>query len=192
VGSPDVLVAPEDEHLKISFIREIQRFIATSPVKSSLKTIYIPRAFRLTQVAQNAFLKTLEESPDYVQIYLYLSHLDQLISTVVSRCQVHYQVSPFILPAPVNASPLVAELNQSSLSHRVTLADNAAKTREQAIDVCHQLIDSLRRMQFTHPDALTAHRLKLLAEADLHLKGNANPHLTLEHVFIHWPLPNTH
>jgi hypothetical protein len=182
-SSVDVLIAPEDDHLKISFVRAVQKFISTSPIKDKRKIIQIPNAGRLTLTAQNALLKTLEEPPEYAQINLYLTHRDQLLPTILSRCLIINQTQSENLTS--HESEILSKLD-SSLPDRMLLADTYAKNRDLALSTCQDLINSLRQLQFSSPTKNNAHRLKLFHEGFVHLKGNSNPHLTLEHIFIHW------
>jgi DNA polymerase III subunit delta' len=183
IPSADTLVAPEDDHLKIDFVREIQKFISTSPITDKAKIIQIPNAVRLTIPAQNALLKTLEEPPEYAQINLYLAHKDQLLPTIQSRCVIINQSEA--LAIKTSTSDLPQKL-KASLSERVMLADTYTKNRDLAVGTCQELIDSLREEQFALPTKINAQRLRLLNEGIFHLVGNANPHLTIEHIFIHW------
>jgi hypothetical protein len=160
-----------------------------------MKSIIIYPAQQLTLPAQNALLKTLEEPPLYVQIYLIIKNQDQLLPTILSRCEVKYlpsnstgQVYP-----PLSVSPeiknLVTSLDTSSIGKRLILTDIVAINRESALIFCTELINYLRAKNLRQPSRERSGQLKNTQEAITHLLGNANPRLTLEHLFLHWQLP---
>jgi len=88
---PDVfLLKPEKEgsHLGIDRIREVIKNIGLKPYEAKVKVYIIDDAAYLTQEAQNALLKTLEEPPsDSVIIFIAESSGD-LFPTIESRSQV--------------------------------------------------------------------------------------------------------
>lgn len=98
---------------KIEEIRDLQRVIATG------QSVIISNAQNLSEEAQNAFLKTLEEGS--ATIILLAPSEDDLLPTVVSRC--------FIFSKKV--SPYQGET--------FTKIENI-KTREEALDYIDNLI----------------------------------------------------
>lgn len=93
---PDlILVTPEDRtaHLKIDQIREVERFLALTPIESAHKIALIGDFERATVGAANALLKTLEEPPSYAHLVLLALDADLLLPTIVSRAQ-HIPLRP--------------------------------------------------------------------------------------------------
>ncbi|MGC9469338.1 MAG: DNA polymerase III subunit delta' [Anaerolineae bacterium] len=88
---PDVMdIGPEDRtsSLKISLIRDVERFLTLTP-KESLHKVALIRSFeRATIGAANALLKTLEEPPSFAHLILLATDADLLLPTIVSRTQV--------------------------------------------------------------------------------------------------------
>jgi DNA polymerase III subunit delta' len=87
---PDfVLVEPEDRtaHIKIDQIRDVERFLALTPVESAHKLVLIRSFEQATLGAANALLKTLEEPPAYAHLLLLAANADLLLATIVSRTQ---------------------------------------------------------------------------------------------------------
>jgi len=104
---PDHLaVAPEDAkaRLKIERIREVERFLALTPIESPCKVALIGDFERATIGAANALLKTLEEPPSYAHIILLATDADLLLPTIVSRAQ---QIVLRPLPSRLIADALV-------------------------------------------------------------------------------------
>ena len=183
----DTRVSPPTVKLGLPLVHEWQHFLATPPLQSSVKTLLIEQAARLTITAQNALLKLFEEPPAYARIILTLDSRDQLLPTLLSRCTIQTDLSPPRHPEPTEGlEPLITDLNSASLGHLVTLAQPYATTRDNAINLVTQLLHYHRSLNQHTPSLITTHRLSLLATTLTHLQANANPHLTLEHLFIHW------
>lgn len=80
------LIESEDgKSIKINQIRDLQNDVAIKPLKSNKKIYVILDADKMNEQAQNCILKTLEEPPIYVSIFLITSFPEKLIDTVNSR-----------------------------------------------------------------------------------------------------------
>lgn len=73
--------------IKKSDIQELQKDIKIKPFKGNRKVYIICQADNITPEAQNSFLKTLEEPPDFATIILTTVNKEKLLPTIVSRCQ---------------------------------------------------------------------------------------------------------
>lgn len=82
----DTHIINTEEEKGIAAVKEIIKKTAQKPFNSSLSSIIILEADGLTQEAQNALLKTLEEPPEMSQIILTAPNKTTLLPTVVSRC----------------------------------------------------------------------------------------------------------
>lgn len=69
----------------IDDIRKIKEFLSRKPGSSGLKTIFIIDAHKLNREASNAFLKILEEQPEYAFLFLFTHNSDLLSKTIISR-----------------------------------------------------------------------------------------------------------
>ena len=88
---PDLdLVVPEEGHqdVLIDQIRELQHRLALAPYAAAYRIALLPDVQHVTEQAQNALLKTLEEPPDKVVLLLTVNALESLLPTIVSRCEV--------------------------------------------------------------------------------------------------------
>lgn len=85
---PDVIVVdePEEKSVKIKLIRDVQSDAYIRPNEGKRKVYIIPRAGLLTEEAQNALLKLLEEPPAYAVFLLLTDNAEKLLPTVRSRC----------------------------------------------------------------------------------------------------------
>lgn len=86
---PDVQsVAAVKNVIQIDQVRALQADAALSPLEGQYKVFIISEIERATLPAANALLKTLEEPPPQVVLLLTSNHRDQVLSTILSRCQV--------------------------------------------------------------------------------------------------------
>ncbi|MDO5328759.1 MAG: hypothetical protein Q4E88_01485 [Coriobacteriia bacterium] len=69
-------------------IKEIVRSSNLTPIQGDKKVYIIKNAESLGTSGANAFLKTLEEPPDFDVFILLANNLDNVLPTIVSRCQV--------------------------------------------------------------------------------------------------------
>jgi DNA polymerase III delta prime subunit len=149
----------------IDQIRELEKFVATG------QSVIIKNAQNLTEEAQNAFLKTLEEPPADTTIVLLAPNEDYFLPTILSRCQ--------IIELPPEEST-VRDQNQEILQW-IEVGDKengfhwaeSIKHREEAIEA----IDSLIVASGTK-------YLRQLLQAKKYLQANTNVRLTLENLFL--------
>ncbi|MBE5910503.1 DNA polymerase III subunit gamma/tau [Pseudobutyrivibrio sp.] len=68
-------------------IRKIKEEVSYGPTQGKYKVYIIDEAHMLTDAAENALLKTLEEPPSYVIFILATTEVDRIQITIRSRCQ---------------------------------------------------------------------------------------------------------
>ena len=86
---PDIqLITAEKSTIQIAQVRALQADAALSPLEGRYKVFIIREIEQATPPAANALLKTLEEPPPQVVLLLTSAHRDQLLPTIVSRCQI--------------------------------------------------------------------------------------------------------
>lgn len=73
--------------ISIEQVRRVCASLAMRPVRGTHKVGIVDQAERLTDEAQNALLKTLEEPRGSATLILVTSNLDVLLPTIRSRCQ---------------------------------------------------------------------------------------------------------
>ena len=82
-----LIIMPKGASLKIEQIRELQGLVKYGPSISAYLVVIVEQADSLTDQAQAAFLKTLEEPAPGVVFILLIEREDKLVKTIVSRCQ---------------------------------------------------------------------------------------------------------
>ncbi|MFA6142208.1 MAG: DNA polymerase III subunit delta' [Candidatus Omnitrophota bacterium] len=88
---PDIfLVSPEKagSSIGIDKVRAVIKNIGLKPYEAGTKVYIIDDAMNMTQEAQNALLKTLEEPPSDSVLIFIVDNQRGLLSTIESRCQV--------------------------------------------------------------------------------------------------------
>jgi DNA polymerase-3 subunit delta' len=77
---------PQHKEISVDQIREVQRAVSLAPFEGRTRVAIIDPADKLSEEAQNAFLKTLEEPPPNAVFVLIATRGDALLPTVRSRC----------------------------------------------------------------------------------------------------------
>lgn len=180
-SSPDVVIL-QTEELKIGIdqIRDLKKQLNIRSVTNQ-KLAIILETEKLTVEAQNALLKTLEEPPDGVHLFLQARNTHQLLPTILSRCQI-INLSPSKKPSdqkPDQQSTQVLQLIESlNIKGGFAWAKNQ-KDRVTAIATIDQLLATLHQTSPLNPK--TARKL---LKAKKYLQANTNVRLTLENLFL--------
>lgn len=87
-NQPDIIwVNREKSSLGVDEIRDkLCNTMDIRPFSSQYKVYIVPEAEKMTEAAQNALLKTIEEPPDYGVVILLTSNISELLPTIRSRC----------------------------------------------------------------------------------------------------------
>ncbi len=107
-------------HEKVSSIgvddirKQINNDIVIKPYSSKYKVYVIDEAEKMTDQAQNALLKTIEEPPEYAVIMLLTTNADAFLPTILSRC------------VTLNLKPISDDLIREYLLKQVKVPDYIA------------------------------------------------------------------
>lgn len=85
---PDIkYITHEKASISVDDIREqLNNDISIKPYSSQYKVYIIPDSNKMTEQAQNALLKTIEEPPAYAVIILITDNISGILPTIQSRC----------------------------------------------------------------------------------------------------------
>lgn len=85
---PDIIyVTHEKASIGVEDIRvQLNNDVTIKPYSSKYKVYIIDEAEKMTEGAQNALLKTIEEPPQYAVILLLVNNIMSLLPTILSRC----------------------------------------------------------------------------------------------------------
>ncbi len=86
-ATTDVIEIDAASNRGIDDIRELRERVKYAPTMLKSKFYIIDEAHQITGAAANAFLKTLEEPPDHTRFVLATTDPEELLQTIVSRCQ---------------------------------------------------------------------------------------------------------
>lgn len=74
--------------IKVEQIRELQNSLSLAPYEAKYRVAFLLNFQEATPNAQNALLKTLEEAPPKVILILTADSVENLLPTIVSRCEI--------------------------------------------------------------------------------------------------------
>ncbi len=150
--SPDVIsIIPEEDRVSIGVesIRFLKSDIYLPPTELSVKAYIIDPADVMTTQAQNAFLLSLEEPPEYVLFFLICENSSALLETVKSRAPIlrtekipREDIEKYILSHDRRATELKAQspeefaelicASDGSIGYALSLLD--ARKRKQILE----------------------------------------------------------
>lgn len=175
--SPDTYKIVPETSIGITEIREAIKFLSKKPIQSPNNIVVFYDAHLLTIPAQNALLKVLEEPPANSLIYLVTAQPDQLIPTILSRCQI-------IPPRPSEAhqseggSDLLIKLQSAKIGDRLKILDEQEFDRTTAL----KFLDDLELI--IHNDLSLSKIYPSVSQTRKYLKANCNLKLSLDHLAL--------
>ena len=179
---PDVtLIEPEaaGRALKIDQVRELQQVLALRPFEARYRVAILRDFHRANPAAANALLKTLEEPAPDVVLLVTARSADQLLPTIVSRCQ------------PLHLRPVALQTVREALIQRWGAEPEAAQTfarlsggrigwairalqqpealalREDSLAALEAILTGSRRERFALVDSMRLEKAGLLAVLDI-------------------------
>ncbi|MDP3015133.1 MAG: hypothetical protein Q8N28_01840 [bacterium] len=90
--SETLIIEPDEKGtIGIDIIRSLKYFLWQKPISSNLRIVIIKEAENLTNQAQNAALKIVEEPPESALIIFIVKNIENLLPTLTSRLQkIHF------------------------------------------------------------------------------------------------------
>lgn len=116
-----------DGSVSIEQVREFQRLMMLAPLAGDIRLGCVPHAQDLTDEASNALLKLLEDPPRHARFLLTTPFEDQILETIVSRCQ-RWHLPTRQLTRKIEPEWQVTQLKQLSHHERLLRADQWAKS----------------------------------------------------------------
>lgn len=152
--------------LKVDQIREARRSLTLKPYQSKYRVSIFLRFQEANDSASNALLKTLEEAPSYAVLILTADNPEQLLPTIVSRCEV-LRLRPLsigeIQRALVsrgienNRAKLIAHISGGRFGYALRLIENddLLEMREERLNELLTLLPASRVVKFAYADKLS-------------------------------------
>jgi DNA polymerase III delta prime subunit len=137
----------------------------------------------ITNEAQNALLKTLEEPPANTIVLINGENKEDFLSTIISRCKVFEIKGDELLNDDFSAH--VEEILNSGEGERLEIAEKFGKDRETAIKFVSQTVLKASELSKKENPKIYLSLLKNFNEAYGILKqSNVNPRLILENTLL--------
>lgn len=152
--------------LKVDQIREARRTLVLKPYQAKYRVALFLRFQEANDNAANALLKTLEEAPSYAVLILTANNPEQLLPTIVSRCEVLRLRSLRIEEAQkeletrgleTGQARLIAHLSGGRFGYALRLLedDSLLGRREERLNDLQSLISASRVEKFAYADKLS-------------------------------------
>ncbi|WP_167957239.1 DNA polymerase III subunit delta' [Anaerosporobacter faecicola] len=156
---PDVImVTHEKASIGVDDIRvQLNSDIAIKPYSSPYKIYIVDDADKMTEQAQNALLKTIEEPPAYAVILLLTTNSSKLLPTILSRC------------VTLNLKPVSSDAIKEHLMEQYSIPDYMAEmsaTFSQGI--LGRAIRYASSEEFTQSKEEVLHLLKYIDDMELY------------------------
>jgi DNA polymerase III subunit delta' len=151
--------------LKVDQIREARRSLTLKPYQSNYRVALFFRFQEANDNAANALLKTLEEAPSYAVLILTADNPEQLLPTIVSRCEV-LRLRPLKIESVQSAlenrgietgqARLIAHISGGRFGYALRLIENETllEKREERLNDLQSLISASRVEKFAYADKL--------------------------------------
>ena len=151
--------------LKVDQIREARRTLTFKPYQSKYRVAIFLRFQEANDNAANALLKTLEEAPSYAVLILTADNPEQLLPTIVSRCEV-LRLRPLrvgdvsreleLRGLETGRAKLIAHISGGRFGYARHLIESEAllEKREERLNDLQSLIAASRVEKFAYADKL--------------------------------------
>ena len=165
---PDLSVVQADSEggtLKVDQIRDARRSLTLKPYIANYRVALFLRFQQANDNAANALLKTLEEAPSYAVLILTADNPEQLLPTIVSRCEV-LRLRPLNIEAvqkelqtrglEIGQAKLIAHISGGRFGYALRLIENDSllEKRDQRLNDLLTLIPATRVEKFAYADKL--------------------------------------
>ena len=166
---PDLsLLVPEGGHkdILIDQVRQLEHDLSLAPYSAKYRIALLPDFQRATTQAANALLKTLEEPAEKVVLLLTANTLENLLPTIVSRCEVLrlrpasiHSTQAFLQGRGLSTETArhIAHLSNGRIGAALRLAENPdeMERRDGQIEAFLSLLPAHRYERFRVADELT-------------------------------------
>lgn len=151
--------------LKVDQVRELQRTLFLKPYQAKYRIALFPRFQEANDNAANALLKTLEEAPSHAVLLLTADNPEQLLPTIVSRCEI-LRLRPLPIAAieadliehgvDAERARLLAHISGGRPGYARRLIEDAAllEKREERLNDLQDLLRAARVAKFSYAEKL--------------------------------------
>jgi DNA polymerase III subunit delta' len=169
---PDLTIVQAEAEggtLKVDQVREARRTLVLKPYQAKYRVALFLRFQEANDNAANALLKTLEEAPSYAVLILTADNPEQLLPTIVSRCEV-LRLRPLKVEEVLKdlesrgiesgRAKLIAHISGGRFGYaqRLLEDDSLLGWREERLNDLQTLISASRVEKFAYADKLARDR----------------------------------
>ena len=152
--------------LKVDQVREVQHSLSLKPFQGKYRIAIFLRFQESNDNAANALLKTLEEAPSYAVLILTADNPEQLLPTIVSRCEI-LRLHPLPIAAieadlvergvEAERARLLAHISGGRPGYARRLVEDASllETREERLNDLQKLLPAPRVEKFSYAEKLS-------------------------------------
>src|SRR5512143_726564 len=166
---PDLTIVQADTEggmIKVDQIRDARRALTLKPYAANYRVALFLRFQEANDSASNALLKTLEEAPAYAVLILTADNPEQLLPTIVSRCEV-LRLRPLKIEEiqqaledkgfETNQSKLIAHISggRPGYARRLVQDDLLLEKREERLNDMLTMLPASRVEKFKYADLLS-------------------------------------
>lgn len=152
--------------MKVDQIRDVRKTLTYKPYQSKYRVALFLRFHEANDSAANALLKTLEEAPSYAVLILTADNPEQLLPTIVSRCEVLRLRSLNVSQVQhaledkgfeTNQSKLIAHISGGRFGYarRLLESESMLDAREERLNDLQTLLSASRVEKFSYADKLS-------------------------------------
>lgn len=178
-----LLPEPNKKTIGVSPVRDLLAALSTSPSREKNRAVIVP-AEKLTQTAQTALLKTLEEPPEGTVFLLYGSE-NVLLPTIRSRCltlRLPEEELPKLDEADEKAKRLVSSLLSGNVLDRTLFPQKDA--RAELDDLLERMANECALRFRSTPSGKLTSAVEVLNEARKRLQGSANYNMLIDWIRV--------
>ena len=164
-ATKELIPSPNGE-IRIEQIRDLHKTINLKPFQSKYRIALFLRFHQANDNAANALLKTLEEAPPSAILILTADNPEQLLPTIVSRCEV-LRLRPLSVEevqrelenrgVENSRAKLIAHISGGRMGYAIRLIENDTllETREERLNDLLALLPASRVQKFSYADKLS-------------------------------------
>ena len=181
--------------LLIEDVRQLSKILSLKPYGGGDRLVIINSIENASIEAANALLKILEEPPKDSYIIITAQNQNNLLPTVVSRCQIISEtlISKTDKETEVQLQDIFKKILASSPGERILLSQGMASSKEEAIKLLDALTIFLENLLYSPKKDLEitsreiAQILNKMMAARKYLEQNVSIKATLDILFLGFP-----
>ena len=191
-NSPDIhILNPEEKNsIGIEEVKVFQKEMMYKPFEEKFQAGVIFQAEKLTHQAQNALLKTLEETSDYSIYFLCVDNEKNLLPTIISRGQIIYSQQDIDEQEEIGDSSL-ENIFDLDLVNQFQIIEEYSQDKNlslEFINTIEKIFHKRLELEIKNGNIESSKKnkdfLKIIQESRDKISANCNRRLTLEAMII--------